>query len=162
MKKGVIIALIILAVIAVIIVGVCALIGALNKERVSMTADQFNRIMESNGYVMTDTTNQFAEYGSLMTKSYVAQKSGYQIEFYELSNEENAISMYNTNKTRFESQKTNVSASSTVEMKNYAIYSLTTNGKYKYVSRINNTLVYLDVDTTYKDTVKDIIKEIGY
>ena len=159
MKK----ALIIIGIIAVVIVGIVLVVFSfLNKEKTPITADTFNTTMESKGYVMTDTTSQFSQYGSLMTKSYAAQKSGYQIEFYELSNEENAISMYNTNKTKFESQKTNASTSSTVSMNNYATYSLTTNGKYKYVSRIDNTLVYIDVDETYKDTVKDIMKEIGY
>ena len=60
------------------------------------------------------------------------------------------------------SLKTNASASATVSMNNYATYSLTTNGKYKYLSRIDNTLVYIDVDESYKDIVKDIMKEIGY
>ena len=92
----------------------------------------------------------------------MGHKSVYQIEFYELSNEENAISMHNTNKTKFESQKSNASASATASMNNYSTYSLTTNGKYKYLSRINNTLVYVDVDENYKDIVKDIMKEIGY
>lgn len=159
MKK----ALIIIGIIVVVLVGIVLIaFNALNKEKTPISADTFNTTMEGKGYVMTDSTSQFAQYGSLMTKSYIAQKGGYQIEFYELSSEENAISMYNTNKAKFESQKANTSTSSTVSMNNYATYSLTTNGKYKYVSRIDNTLVYVDVDETYKDTVKDIIKEIGY
>lgn len=70
--------------------------------------------------------------------------------------------MYNTNKTTFESQNSNVSASTTVGINNYSTYSLTTNKKYKYLSRIDNTLVYVDVDKSYKDIVQDIMKEIGY
>lgn len=157
MKK----ALIIIGIIVAVLVGI-VLFNNFNKEKTPISADTFNTIMESKGYVMTDTTIQFAQYGSLITKSYAAQKSGYQIEFYELSTDENAISMYNTNKTKFESQKTNASTSATASMNNYSTYSLTTNGKYKYLSRINNTLVYVDVDESYKDIVKDIMKEIGY
>ena len=121
-----------------------------------------NSTMENKGYIMTDTTIQFAQYGDYMTKSYAAQKPGYQIEFYELSNVENAINMYNTNKLIFELQATDTSISSTASMKNYSKYSLSANGKYKYLSRIDNTLVYIDIDESYKDTVKDLIKEIGY
>ncbi len=47
-------------------------------------------------------------------------------------------------------------------MKNYSTYSLTTNGKYKYLSRIDNTLIYIDASDDYKDAIKDIIKELGY
>lgn len=159
MKK----ALIIIGIIAVVIVGIFLVVfNTLNKEKTPITADTFNTIMTEKGYVMTDTTSQFAQYGSLMTKSYAAQKSGYQIEFYELSNEENAISMYNTNKAKFESQKANASTSATASMNNYAIFSLTTNGKYKYVSRIDNTLIYIDANTDYKNSIKSVVKEMGY
>ena len=155
--------LIIIGIIIVIlfIIGLLAF-NSLNKEKVSISADTFNTTLESKDYVITDTTSQFAQYGNYMVKSYVAQKSGYQIEFYELSSEENAISMYNTNKTKFESQKTNTSTYATVSMNNYATYSLITNGKYKYLSRIDNTLVYVDVDENYKDPVKEVMEEIGY
>jgi len=86
----------------------------------------------------------------------------YQIEFYELSNEENAIDMYATNKIRFETSKGNSSAVTNFDFKNYSKYTLTTNGKYKVLSRIDNTLIYIDVDKDYKDIVKDLLKEIGY
>ena len=153
--------LIIIGIIVLVLVGVGFLaFNSLNKEKVSISASTFNTTMENKGYIMTDTTSQFAQYENYMKESYVAQKTGYQIEFYELSSVEHAISMYNTNKTKFESQKSNASASATASMNNYSTYSLTTNGKYKYLSRIDNTLVYVDVDESYKDIVKDIMKEI--
>lgn len=159
MKK----ALIIIGIIVVVLVCIGLItFNALNKEKTPISASTFNTTMEGKGYVMTNSTIQFAQYLNYMLESYVAQKTGYQIEFYELTSEENAISMYNTNKAKFESQKTNTSASATASMNNYATYSLTTNGKYKYLSRIANTLVYVDVDESYKDIVKDIMKEIGY
>lgn len=82
--------------------------------------------------------------------------------FYELSSEENAIDAYRSLLTQIESQESNVSASYTISMKNYGIYSLITKKDYKYISRIDNTLIYVNVDKDYKDTVKDILKEIGY
>ena len=35
------------------------------------------------------------------------------------------------------------------------------NGKYMVVSRIDNTVIYVNVNDNYKDTVKDILKELG-
>jgi len=161
MKKTLI--LIIIGIILVVAIGGGIVIfKLLNKEKTPISASEFNTTMKNEGYVMTDTTDQFARYGDAVLKSYAAQKSGYQIEFYELSTEENAISMYNTNKSKFESEKANVSSSTTSNMKNYSTYSLNTNGTYKYLSRIDNTLVYVDVDEDYKDDVKEIMKEIGY
>ena len=136
--------------------------GVLNKEKTPISANTFSSTMESKGYTIINTTSQFSQYPNYMQESYVAVNTDYQIEFYELTSEENAISMYNTNKAKFESQKTDASSYVTVNMSNYSTYSLTTEGKYKYLSRIDNTLVYIDVDESYKDIVKDIMKEIGY
>lgn len=36
-------------------------------------------------------------------------------------------------------------------MSNYSKYALSTSGEYKVVSRIENTAVYLNVDSSYKD-----------
>jgi len=155
-----------LLIIGIIIVALAAIgfvgFNMLNKEKTPITADTFNFTMQSKGYIMTDSTWQFAQYENYMTKSYIAQKAGYQIEFYELSSVENAIDMYNTNKLIFELQETDASVSTTASMKNYSKYSLSTNGKYKYLSRIDNTFIYVDVDESYKDTVKDLMKELGY
>ena len=97
-----------------------------------------------------------------MLEAYIAQKDDYQIEFYKLSSEENAVNMYDTNKAKFETQKGNNATSTNANMKNYSTYSLNSNGKYKYISRIDDTFVYVDVDENNKEAIRDIIKEIGY
>ncbi len=45
---------------------------------------------------------------------------------------------------------------------NYDIYSLTSNGDFMYLCRIDNTLLYIDVEDIYKDEVKEIIDELDY
>lgn len=155
--------LIIVGIVLLLLIGGCvALFNSLNIEKVSITADMFNNLMTEKGYTLFDTTSQFAQYDGYMIKSYAAYKDGYQIEFYELSSVENAISMFNTNKAKFESQKDNASVYSSTSMNNYATYSLTTGGKYKYLSLIDNTLIYIDADDNYKDAIKLVVKEIGY
>lgn len=155
--------LIVIAVLVLVIGGVSlAIFNSLNKTKTSISADTFSSIMEDKGYAVIETTSQFEQYPNYVSKSYLAQKDDYQIEFYELTSEENAISMYNANRAKFESQKTNVSAQTSVSINNYSTYSLTTNGKYKYLSRIDNTLVYIDVYENYKDVVKDLMEEIEY
>jgi len=47
-------------------------------------------------------------------------------------------------------------------MGNNSKYTLKTNGEYKVVSRIEDTVIYVDVDEKYEDDVKEILKEIGY
>lgn len=97
-------------------------------------------------------------------KVYIAsgKDSTYQIEFYELSDEENAIKFYNNNQSIFESTKGSNSSESSASLKNYSKYVLSTNGKYKVISRIDNTVIYCDIDDNYKSVVKEVLEEIDY
>ena len=62
----------------------------------------------------------------------------------------------------FEKQKENTLAETNVNGKNYSKYTLSTGNKYKVLSRIDNTVIYLDVDNSYKEEVKNILGELGY
>ena len=154
---------IILGVVLFIAVAVGILFTSLNKEKTSITASQFKTTMEEKGYVVSDATSQFSSY-DYVEQVYVAAPSGYayKIEFYELSDESYAMSFYNNNKSIFESSKGNSSGETSVSMKNYSKYTLSSSGKYQVVSRIDNTVIYLNVDASHKDTVKDLLKELGY
>ena len=107
--------------------------------------------------------DSFSNY-DYIEKAYIALEEDYdyKIEFYKLDEEEDAIDFYKLNKEKFESQKGSGSAESTVNIGNNSKYTLTTNGEYKVISRIENTAIYLDVDKKYKDEVKEILKELGY
>jgi len=149
-------------VIAGITVGVVVITKNLNKEPIS--AGDFKNIMEDKDFEIIDSKeNQFADY-DYIEKAYVALEEDYdyQIEFYKLDEEDDAIEFYETNKEIFEDSK----GSSVVETKksigNNSKYTLKTNDEYKVVSRIENTVIYADVDEKYEDEVKEILKEMGY
>ena len=97
-------------------------------------------------------------------KAYLAISSdySYQLEFYELLDDAYATAFYNNNKTIFENAKGKVTSETNVNLKNSSKYTLSSNGLYMVVSRINNTVIYLKVNDTYRDTVKDVLKELGY
>ena len=161
MKKKVL--FIILGIILILVIGVGMLFILLNKEKESMSASDFKTLMQEKGFVISDATSQFSQY-AYVEQVYVVAPSdyAYKIEFYELSDEDYAMSFYNTNKSIFESSKGAVSGETSVSMKNYSKYTLSSDSKYKVVSRIDNTVVYLNVNSNYKDTVKDLLKEMGY
>lgn len=131
--------------------------------KTSITSDDFKNKMESNGYTVQDATNQMASY-DYIKKVYIAisNDSTYQIEFYELSDSDYATSFFNNNKSIFEDSKSSVSTETSVNLGNHNKYSLTANDKFKVVSRIDNTVIYLDVDENYKSSVKDILDDLGY
>lgn len=160
MKKTLIIVIIavvlILAIVGVIFIN-------LNKEKTSITASAFYDIMSQKGYIVQDAKSQFSDY-DYITQVYIAASEdySYQIEFYELSDDSYATSFFNNNKSIFESSKGNASAQTSVALKNYSKYTLSSNGKYMVLSRIDNTVVYVNVDDTYKDSIKTILDELGY
>ena len=70
--------------------------------------------------------------------------------------------MYDRNKKRFESQKNDNDKAEIVETDNYSEYKLLTKGKYKLLCKIDNTLVYANVDEQYRDSVVEFAKQLGY
>lgn len=161
MKKTII--TVVIVIIAIILIGVGVLLINLNKEKESITASEFYEYATKKGYSVYDVNKQFSEYDYIKQVYVAAGKDlKYQIEFYEIQDDEYATKFYNYNKSIFESSKGNSSAETNVGMKNYSKYTLSTNGKYMVVSRINNTVIYVEVDDNYKDTIKSILKELGY
>ena len=161
MKKKII--FIILAVFLVLGVGVFALFLFLNREKESMSGSEFKSFMEKNNYVVIDTKSQFSNYDYIV-KSYLATKSDYsfKIEFYELSDDTYAINFYNNNMKIFEQENKDNYAKINVSLKNYSKYTLSTDKKFKVVSRIDNTVAFVNVDNKYKDEVNKLLKDMGY
>jgi hypothetical protein len=119
--------------------------------------------MQQKDYTVLDANSQFSDYDYIQ-QVYIAvdSNSNYQIEFYELSDDSHATIFYNNNKEIFEESKENTSAETSVDLKNYSKYTLSSNGEYMVVSRIDNTVIYVDVDQNYKENVKDVLNELGY
>ena len=162
MKKSLII---IIAVIILVIIGggIGIILNNLNRDKTSITATSFKNHMEDKGYILTDANSQFEEY-DYIKQVYIAVSNdyGFQIEFYELTDDSYAMNFYNNNKSIFESSKGSDATQTKVGLKNYSKYTLSSNEKYSVVSRIDNTVIYVNVDENYKDTVKDILDELGY
>lgn len=158
MKKGVIIAIVIAVIIVALIAGV---FFALNKEKIPMTTESFKNTMEKKGFTVQSAKEQFAEY-EYVKEATIASNGDYQLEFYELSDVNNAVKFYNNNKSIFEQSKGTVSSNTSVNLKNSSKYTQSSSEKYMVVSRIENTVIYVDVEDSYKETVKTLLDEIGY
>ena len=163
MKPGTKIGIIITIVIIAMIVGAFSLVLFIAREKESIDAEKYKTIMEEKGYSVVDATSQFAEY-NYVKKSYIAtpEDRSYQIEFYELSDNDYAMKFFDSNKSIFEVSKSDKSVSKKQNGKNYSKYTISANERYNVVSRIDNTVIYVSVTDNHKDTIKDILKEIGY
>lgn len=137
-------------VIAGIVVGAIVINKNLNKQPISAT--EFKKIMEEKDFEIIDAKeNQFKDY-DYVKRAYVALEEDYdyKIEFYKLDEEDDAISFYKTNKEIFEDSKGSASVEKNISMGNNSKYTLKTSDEYKVVSRIENTVIYIDVDKNMK------------
>lgn len=137
-----------------------ALTGCGNKT--AITTSEFKSKTERLGYTNVDVTSQYASYGYIKEATVAQSPNGFQVEFYVLDDDGNATSMFNTNKGTFETYKGNSSSESSSSMGNYSSYTLNSSGYYMHLCRVDNTLLYIKVTDTYKDSIKSLIKELGY
>jgi len=145
------------------LVGLIVFLTACSSKKEAIDEDQFIRIMNDEGFSIKNVESQFEQYG-YFEEAYLAidSNNNYQIEFYELEEENYALNFYNNNKSKFENEKSSTYVDSNIDLINTNKYTLTTNNEYKVISRIDDTVIYLDVDKKYKKEVNDILKKLGY
>lgn len=131
------------------------------KNKTAISTEDFKSKAEKLGYTTIDITSQYASYGNIKEAT-VATSNNYQVEFYVLTDEEKAKTMFSTNKTNFENYKGKSSTETSSSIGNYSSYTVTSKGYYMHICRVNNTLLYVNVIKTHKDSVKELIKELGY
>lgn len=150
-----------IALVMVILCSMLCLAGC--KEKVSVTAEDYKNLMEAKGYTIADASEQFADYDEI-AKVYIAVPGdgAYQIEFYELTSAEAAMRLFAGNKSIFEQFEGNASTHTSISAANYSNYKLTAGGYYKVLSRIDNTMIYIDAPVEFKDEIKTVLGEIGY
>ena len=129
--------------------------------KTAITTSDFKSKMEAKGFITLDVKQQFSQY-DYVKEATVAKNDNYQIEFYVLTTTERAEYMFNTNKKIFEGSKASGSLETKAKVGNYETYSLTSSGYYMYISRVDNTFIYLKVNESNKDDVTKVIKELGY
>lgn len=148
-------------IIAIIIVTIVVSISTKGKDPIS--SENFKTIMEENGYIVQDAIEQFANYDYIKSVYIAADKDlNYQIEFYVIEDDESAIQFFNNNKSIFEDSKGEVITETSADVKNCSRYTLNTNNLYKFISRINNTVVYINANDKYMNDLQTIIEKLNY
>ncbi len=131
-------------------------------KKTPLTTDDFIKNANSYNFTTSDITNQFTDEENVSKVTIALHDKGYKIEFYELSNKDIAKNMYNTDKLSFDSLKEGKYTETSLNIGNYDTYSLSTESEYMYISRVDKTYLYLRVDISHKDEVKEFIDKIGY
>lgn len=131
--------------------------------RTSITADDFKTLMESKGNPVGESSDYFSDNDEI-THVYVALLGNgkYQIDFYETDTAASAKSLFADNKSILEKYMGKNSSHVSASAANYDSYKLTSDGYYRVLSRIDNTLIYVNVREEYKDEINTILNELGY
>lgn len=152
----------VISIISIITLLIATLLMSGCGDKAAITTEQFKSIAEENNCSTADATSQYAQYGVIDEATIALSSDGWQVEFYVLTDETNAAGMFDTNKEIFESLKGNASAEASSSTNNQSSYTLTSSGYYMHLCRVDNTLLYVKVDDTYKSDVKALIDELGY
>lgn len=130
-----------------------------------ITSEEFKTKVQEYNLTIQDSTEQYNTHKDIVKEVTLAinEESNWQIEFYTITNATEAKKMFQANYQKFEAYKENSMSSSTeVNMLNYNTYAQTTETKYSYISRVENTLLYVDVPISAQEDVKVIIETLGY
>lgn len=150
-------------VITVIIVLIAVVFLFLNKAKKSISVTDFKNKMEAKNYIVEDLSSEFNGYENI-NSVYIAVSSDNdkQFEFATMNSESDAESLFNENKDLLQSEKTDSAIETSENGKNYDKYDLITDDNYIVVSRIDNTMIYVDTSSENKEIIQLILKELGY
>jgi hypothetical protein len=139
-----------------------ALLTGCGKTYTSISDDEFEAKMAALEYNITyDDSYDDNEAIESVALAYPDDMS-YQIEFWTFSTDDICNAFFSENKDDMEAKKGSASVSSGVDMTQHGYYSLTTASGFYYISRINNTCVYVSTDKQYKDDIQSALESIGY
>lgn len=137
------------------------LVGCGNNRK-AITTEEFENKAKSHNYTIIDATAQYKDSEFVDKATLASNASNWKVEFYILKDKNSAASVYEYNKEDFIKSKGNGSKETSESIGNYSNYSLTTNGNYKYLSKIDNTLIYVVADEKYTEDIKGFVQELGY
>ena len=146
--------------IILLLVASLLLTGCTTKEVIS--AEDFKFVTEEYGYTVQDDTESYQMQTSF-EKVLIATKKDdiYQIEYYEFSDEETAIQIYENQKMTIEGTS-EVSSHKSIEAMNYDKYEQTSDINYGVVVRVENTLIHAIVNIEHKKEIQKILEKLNY
>ena len=152
-----------IAISIICILMLCVLTGCKAKKAVS--AYEFKIKAESLNYTIVNETYTSipSSYKSFLEDSVIARSTnGYRVEFYVFEDKHDAKECYKELKERYESYSANKTKKTKNSIGNFSSYSSTMNGYYTYICRVDNTMIYVRAKASYKNDIKEFMKELGY
>ena len=129
--------------------------------REKLEPGEFQTEMMKNGFDIQDSTSEMNY--DYIVKIYVAKSTNYNIEYYNIVDEDYASVFYQNNVDAIEKS---IVGDDGIELResgnNFSKYTLVDSGRYKLVSRVDNTVIFLNVSDRYKEEIDDLMGKLGY
>lgn len=146
---------------AILLVSIMLLFSGCSKT--AAASDSFKAVAAEMSMETADVIQQFAAYDYVKEAIIAAPADHkYQIEFFVLSDASYAKSFFDANKAKFELSKGSSFSEKSSNGKNYVSYTLTAGDRYMFLEQVDSTVVYVDVEEAYADSVKEFLKELKY
>lgn len=155
MKKGLKILLIVIAIIAIVLVGIGIFMSVKGNKK-PISAEEFMKITSELGWTTSKVTTS-----SSVINSYTATKDNNDVKFYVTSSEL-AQKNYDRTKKEYESLKDSSSVETTVSVNKYSKYTLTTNEYFMVVTKIDTTVMFAKVPKADKGNINEVFEKLGY
>lgn len=137
----------------------CLVLSGCNKKAIS--GDTFAAAFDSDKCQVKNLTGDYERETDVvvMDKAYC---DTYEMEYYRLDSVQTAKDIFKTNADEFRKDKTGTNLEKDYAEGNYEIYSLTCGGKFRYIARVDDTIIYVYADDTYKKEISKILEKLGY
>ena len=130
------------------------------KKKVSV--EEFLSVTGKYGYIPSDVTSEAQKSNPKIVQSISLNNNTIEIEFHVLEDMNSALNKYTIIQRNVESYRMEGYLFSTDATTNYESYALNTKDNYYYVSRVDETLLYIKGDYKDKDEIVNFVEEIGY
>lgn len=131
--------------------------------KLALHPDDVTTIISNLGHKVEDISDKYTDYDNIVKVLKIKDiEDRWEIEYYLLKDLHSAERMYQENFELFNLFESQATFYSEVNQGNYSTYKLQTSGSYMYLSRVDNTLLYIDVNILHKNIMEEIITALAY
>lgn len=125
-----------------------------------LTPNAFAAILKNNGFDIVNLTEQYKNNNDIKNVYIGKSNKGYQIEYFILKDEETASNLLNENASEITNSINTTQTKR--EGDNYLKYIFVSNEYYFVVSKVDNTLIYVEASLDNQEEINNLLEQMNY
>jgi len=127
-----------------------------------ISAEEFTARMTEAGYTVHDFSDFMDDTDFGIEAFLVADAEVFEVEFMVFETAESARSMYNQIRQEMDESRGRTASTRETNVANFNRFSMTTDGRFEAVTRVENTVLAVGTDAEFRDDVNAIFDLMGY